>query len=482
MLVLGLAVPTLPAVAVENPATASTALSASGKEGDGGTLKQPKVQSGSAARSGDISPVPAPECPPVLMSKCSFDPAAYHLNDPEDITNYGNYDQGSRPADGTRIKGVTVHDIEGTCEEAAKAFKDPLYFVSATYLICSDGRVIQMVLLCNITWTSANWWDNTHFVQIEVAGHASDPFGYSNAAILSLAFMIKWLSQTQGFLISKGTVHGHDNVQAVRTSGIARQHVDPGMFFPWQTLFILLGAPVLPSGNVFNPSMVTVAPIWPLSKLEVTGCNVSNHEPPPCVPEGGPFATNFVYMQVAPDHNPNAALVTDPVTGPGSKDIENRSARAFYGSKFKVIERKFDSQGVWYKVWFAGQGAWFHSPYRAPTAMPSDGECATPKGTAPVQTFGRPVPEQAEWDAKIAELHFTPPAGSTPTPSPLAYTIPAGQCYSVIQKDIKASHYYSWSFDNMYPRFRLEGATKYVRVFFNGRELFLKQSDVTLAG
>ncbi len=59
-----------------------------------------------------------PECPLVLMSKCSFDPAAYHNNNPADPTDYGNYDLAERPADGTRIKGVTIHDIEGTCEAA----------------------------------------------------------------------------------------------------------------------------------------------------------------------------------------------------------------------------------------------------------------------------------------------------------------------------------------------------------------------------
>src|SRR6185503_7691376 len=93
---------------------------------------------------------PTPECPPVLMAKCSFDPALYQNHDPADYTNYGNYDLANRPADGTQIKGVTIHDAEGTCEEAVDHYQDPASFVSATYTICADGRVIQSVRLKDI--------------------------------------------------------------------------------------------------------------------------------------------------------------------------------------------------------------------------------------------------------------------------------------------------------------------------------------------
>lgn len=418
---------------------------------------------------------PTPECPAILMAKCSFDPAMYQNHDPADYTNYGNYDLANRPADGTRIKGVTVHDVEGTCEEAVDHYQDPNSFVSATYTICSDGRVIQSVPLKDVAWTAGNWWYNSHFIQIEHAGYASNPTGYTLQMYASSVLLVRWLSQKFGFPLDKAHVQGHDNVPATRTSGIASMHVDPGPFWAWQNYLaaLRLGLPVDVSGNPFTSSMVTIAPVWPLSKQIVTGCNVSNEVPPPCVPAGGPYATNFVYLRT--DANQNAPFITDPVTGPGSTEIENRSARAFYGSKWKVVERRIEPQGIWYKIWFGGQGAWFYSPYAAPTAVPSGGQCATPKGTADVAVYGRPIPELSEWPAG-----FTPPPGSQPAPTPLAYTVKSGQCYSVIEADVVPDHYFTWSFGNELPRFRVVGSTRYAWIDFNGRQAFVKQADVNV--
>src|SRR4051795_1072639 len=50
------------------------------------------------------------ECPPSLH--CELAPAAYQQNDPNDPTNYGNYDLADRPADGLAIRFVVIHDTE----------------------------------------------------------------------------------------------------------------------------------------------------------------------------------------------------------------------------------------------------------------------------------------------------------------------------------------------------------------------------------
>lgn len=475
-LALSLMAPIVPTAAVAAPQAAS-AYSASGKDGDGQPTQRPHVRSGVSPRITSAQSTPTPECPPVLMAKCSFDPAAYHNNDPADPTNYGNYDLANRPADGTKIKGVTVHDIEGTCEEANDAFNNPTFFASATYVICADGRVIQKMLIKDIAWTAGNWWYNSHFIQIEHAGHASNPRSYTNAMYTSSVLLVRYHSQKYGFPLDKAHVQGHDNVPATRTASIPGMHVDPGPFWNWERYLLSLGAPVFPSGDLFNPSMITIAPHWATNKQVVTGCNVSNDVPPPCVPQGGPFNTNFVYLYTQPSLS--APLITDPVTGAGSTEIENRSARAFYGSTFKVADRRINGQGIWYKIWFGGQAAWVYSPHIARTVLPTAGKCVTPKGSTPVSVYGRPLPEKAEWDAKLAQLNFTPPAGSTAYPSPLAYTIQPGQCYAVIEANVMPDHYFSWSHDNTYPRFRVTGNTPYVWVNFNGRHAFVKQQDVS---
>jgi N-acetyl-anhydromuramyl-L-alanine amidase AmpD len=470
---LGIAVaPAAPGIAAPAPASSVAAYDASGK---GKPVTLDGNRSGMQGRALAAQNAPTPECPPVLMSKCSFEAAYYGQNNPADFTDYSNYDLANRPADGTQIKGVTVHDIEGSCEAAVDHFKDPNSFVSAHYVICADGRVIQMVELKNIAWTAGNWWYNSHFIQVEHAGYASSPTGYTPQMYASSVLLVQWLSQKYGFPLDKAHVHGHDNVPATRTSGIASMHVDPGPFWAWQNYLaaLRLRSPVDISGNPFTSSMVVVAPVWPFSKQVVTGCNVSNDVPPPCVPAGGPYATNFVYLRNEP--NQNASFITDPVTGPGSTEIENRSARAFYGSKWKVADRQIDNQGIWYKIWFGGQAAWFYSPFAAPTAFPASGKCATPKGTASVAVYGRPLPELSEWPT-----NFTPPPGSQPAPTALLYSIPAGQCYAVIEDNMVPDHFFTWSFGNELPRVRVVGKTLYVWVEFNGRHAFVKRSDVAV--
>ena len=45
---------------------------------------------------------------------------------------------------------------------------------------------------------------------------------------------------------------------------------------------------------------------------------------------------------------------------------------------------------------------------------------------------------------------------------------------------MRPDHYFSWSFNDTYPRFTVTGAQKYVWVQYNGRQGFVKKSDVTL--
>lgn len=411
------------------------------------------------------------ECPVVLAAKCSFDPAAYVQNS-ADPSDYGNYDIANRPADGTKIRGVTVHDIEGTCQAAIDRFKDPKAYVSAHYVICADGRIVQMVRLKDIAWTAGNWWYNMHFVQIEHEGYAAKPGSYTDAMLASSAMLVRWLSQKYGFPITKATVHGHDNIPGTSDASMRTQHVDPGPFMNWQNYLAMLGVITVPRGNPMAAKMVIIAPLWPKTREVVTGCSESVATPPPCVPPG-PHSTNFVYLRTGPVLS--APLLTDPILGPGSTEIENRAARAFYGTTYAVADRKAEAGGIWYKIWFGGQEAWFYSPHNAPTAFPAKGTCAKPKGDAAVPVFGRPLPEISEW-----RVDFTLPPGSQPVPAPLSYTAKPGQCYSVIDSNVLPDHYFSWSFDNTYPRFRVAGATPYVWVHFSGRDAFMKASDITI--
>jgi N-acetyl-anhydromuramyl-L-alanine amidase AmpD len=410
-----------------------------------------------------------PECPVTIH--CVLAPAAYHNNDPADPVNYGNYDTANRPADGMQINSVVIHDIEGTCEVAVKLFQDPLYFVSAHYVICADGTVYQMVSTKNVAWHARNWWYNMHSIGIEHAGHAAlGAAEYTPAMYNASAKLVRYLAAKYHFSLDRGHIIGHDNVPATTGGGIASMHKDPGPFWNWQLYMGLLGAPVLPTGNPLTSTMITVAPVWPLNKQPVTGCSPSGA----CVPSGGPFVTNMAYLHTQPDLA--SPLLSDAVTGPGTTEVENITARVTYGQQFAVADRRIVSAGIWYKIWYSAQAAWLYSPFAAPTALAATGQCAKPKEMG-ATVYGRPLPEQSEYPAD-----FAPPAGAVPYPTPYPYTIAADQCYAVVSGPTPTDFYFAWTYNSSLPydHTRFTGSTEYVRIWFNARQAFVKRSQVML--
>ncbi len=98
--------------------------------------------------------------------------------------------------------------------------------------------------------------------------------------------------------------------------------------------------------------------------------------------------------------------------------ISDHSSRVETGQQYAVADR----QGDWTAIWYLGQKGWFHNPKRHPTALWSAGLVATPKqGKASIPVYGRAYPEAAAYPANI------PPQAVTP----LQYSLPAGQKYSV---------------------------------------------------
>lgn len=413
---------------------------------------------------------PEPECPPTVH--CVYVPAAYQQVDPNDPVNYGNYDVANRPVD-MAINSVVIHETEGTLQEVLDAFRDPTFYVSAHYVIDKDGTIYQMVPTKDVAWQAGNWWFNMHSIGIEHVGHAATgSTDFTPAMYNASAQLVRWLAARFHFPLDRTHVVGHENVPGTSGAGIPRMHVDPGPFWDWQGYMVRLGAPVVPTAGP-SSKLVTVAPVWPLSKLPVTGCGPSDR--PVCVPTS-PLPTNFVYLRTAPDDN--APMLTDPVLGQGTTDLGNTAARAYYGQQFAVAATKVVSNGLWYQVWYDGQLGWFHSPWSAPTALPTGGTYLTPKaGKASIPVYGRPLPKQSEYPAD-----FVPPAGAIPYPAPLPYTILAGQRYSVVSGTVPTDHYFAWTYNSSLPYDHtvFKGNDQYLRIQYNGREAFVLKSDVTV--
>ncbi|MFD0631644.1 hypothetical protein ACFQ9X_08405 [Catenulispora yoronensis] len=73
-----------------------------------------------AAKAADGTALP--ECPTDL--NCDYVPAALALNNPADLSSYGNYDPADRP-NHSQIRYITIHDTEGGFAGSVNWFQNP---------------------------------------------------------------------------------------------------------------------------------------------------------------------------------------------------------------------------------------------------------------------------------------------------------------------------------------------------------------------
>lgn len=414
------------------------------------------------------------ECPSTI--KCVVVPAAYSPNN-GDVTDYGNYDKANRPTD-MGITSIVLHTTEGSLKSVLDAFQDPAFYASSHYVIDADGTVYQMVPTKDIAWHAGNWSMNMHSIGIEHVGFSADSHSFTPAMYKSSTELVKYLTDKFHIPRDRGHIIGHDNVPgASSAASVTSMHVDPGPFWNWQQYMTLLHAPVLPTGGLTS-GFVTVAPVWPLNKLAVTGCSL-DVTPPSCVPSGAQ-STNFVYLYTEP--RTDVPYITDPVIGQGTTDITNNAARLFHGQTFGVADSKITLGGIWLQVWVNGIKGWFYSPWSAPTAFPaSANQSITPKeGLATIPVYGHPFPERSEYPADL--LAVPPASWYIPAQTPLPYTLSAGQRYHVVDANVATDYYYAWTSDSSYPYDHTDfhGATKYYEVQVGNRLGFVKASDVDI--
>ncbi|HMH69806.1 MAG TPA: peptidoglycan recognition family protein, partial [Candidatus Saccharimonadales bacterium] len=322
------------------------------------------------------------------------------------------------------------------------------------------------------------WWYNSHSIGVEHVGEAADSGSYKPAIYYASSQLVRYLTGKYDIPRDRAHIVGHDNMPAVRAADVSKMHVDPGPFWNWQQYMALVGAPVLPSGSL-GSGLVTVAPVWPLHKEQVTGCFPETQS---CV-QDGLQSVNFVYLHT--EARSNAPLITDPVLGQGTTNIGNDAARLFHGQTVAVSKTQLDSGGMWYQTWVNGVQGWFYSPWKAMTAFPAKGKIVTPKAdktTIPV--YGQPVPEKEEFPANVITA---PSPGSfwIKPATPLPYTVGAGQRYSLGDKNVPNEYFYAWSSTGDRAQFPgdhtvYKGEQKYLQIQFGSRVAFVKAADVNV--
>ena len=396
----------------------------------------------------------AAECPPELA--CRFVPAAYTLNNPDDPSDYGNYDVAQRPEDGLDLRYIVIHDTEIPYATTIAAFQNPASYVSAHYVLrAADGEVTQMVANRDVAWGAGNWYVNMHAINIEHEGVAIEGAAwYSEAMYRASARLVRYLADRYSIALDRSHIIGHDDVPGPTPPLMAQQHWDPGPFWDWAHYMALIGAPIEPGGDAAVPELVTIAPRFasntpPLEYCLEDGCR-----------DVPPQPSSFVYMYQAPSFD--APLVDDPhLAGPGSRQAYDWGDKAATGQRFYRVAR----EGEWDAIFFNGQLAWFHNPGGTTNTRPGSGTLLTPRdGLERIPVYGRAYPEAAAYAADM-----------TPEPIvPLDYTIPAGQIY--VGTELVTADYY-WS-PTQTQRRVVEGQAAYYVIFFNHRLAFLDARDV----
>ncbi len=424
-----------------------------------------------------------PECPSTL--NCRFISAFYGPDDPNDPTNYGNYDFANRPQD-MQIKYIYIHDGEGSYDSIVNHFQDPSAYDSAQYVISSQGDITQMVRNKDVSWGVGNWNMNMHGINIEHAGFgAQGASWYTPAMYQASATLVRWLASTYHIPLDRQHILGHDNIMLRPAAGQWAQHWDPGPYWDWNYYMDLVKGktPAQASADYAKTSVadfslkkgdvVTISPNFATNQPLITDCQTGT-----CVtlPKQG---ANFVYLHTQPDTN--APFLTDPylhsqatsdpylyIDGPvGNTQDNDWGDKAPSGFKYVVA----DIRGDWTGVWYSGQIGWFYNPHgEGRTAHCGTSATLAPRrGLSSVPVYTLAYPEASAYPSTIPVQ-----------PQPTAYSIPAGQRYTTTGKAITSDYFYDWTWNYSAPDDHkiVVGNQKYYEITYNHHIGFVKVEDV----
>jgi N-acetyl-anhydromuramyl-L-alanine amidase AmpD len=392
---------------------------------------------------------------------CAIIPAAYKLNNPKSLTDYGNYDLADREADGLDIQYIVVHDTETPYLPTIRLFQNPRAYVSSHYVHrASDGQITQMVDNSDVAWTAGNWYINSHSINLEHEGYAIEgATWYSERLYQQSARLVRYLADKYDIPLDRAHIIGHDDVPGLTPARQSAMHWDPGPFWDWAHYMRLIGAPMNASDGDKNSNIVTINPNFATNQPMMTYCYTSKD----CreVPRQ---SASFVYLRTAPSFD--APYITNPYINPSQSyatRANNWGTKASTGQQFYRAER----QGDWDAIYFSGLKAWFYNPNESNTT-PGSGTLIKPKaGLAAIPVYGQAYPDASAY-----------PVGVTPPARLKIYDIPAGQIY--VAKDKVKADYYAAPIYRLDPAQHkvVEGNTEYYVIHYNHRLGFVRAADV----
>jgi len=174
-------------------------------------------------------------CGSVLAQQDFYPPAEF------DEAHRNNFRADSRGS--SDVNWIIIHTTEGSCQSAINTFNSPASQVSAHYVICRDGSIIQMVKNSDVAFTAGNSAYNRRGFNIEIErynGAGADPTAaqYSACATLcewladqfSLSLTIQSTGVAPANAATGGGIIGHRNIPDPNNpalGGGVSHHSDP---------------------------------------------------------------------------------------------------------------------------------------------------------------------------------------------------------------------------------------------------------------
>jgi N-acetyl-anhydromuramyl-L-alanine amidase AmpD len=173
-----------------------------------------------------------------------------------------NYASLNRPTD-FPIRYVTIHDVEGTAQDALNVFQNASSGASAHYVVDSDGTIYQVVREKDEAFHAGNSFYNHEAVGIEHAGFDATGYQWYNATeYLASAKLVAYLLKKYNMPLDHTTIMSHGTTPCPFLS-CQPNHVDPGPYWLWDYYFGLIQAQgvALPQ----NPTSAQIVSLHPQS-------------------------------------------------------------------------------------------------------------------------------------------------------------------------------------------------------------------------
>lgn len=245
------------------------------------------------------------------------------------------YQDANRPSS-SPIRGVVIHDIEGTAQDGLNVFQDHNSGVSIHYVVDTDGTVYQLLRERDIAYQDGNFNSNVHTIGIEHAGFDANGYQWYNATeYLASAQLVAYLLTKYHLPLDRGAIVAHGTVPS--PNYLSENHVDPGPYWMWDYYFSLIhnqGVPYSPTST--DPHLITI----------------SNDQRPQADGTETPDDFGFYYLY----SGPSTASAPIPALDSGGADITDESDNVEAGvSYYSVGDPVPDPAGtgdMMYQIWY----------------------------------------------------------------------------------------------------------------------------------